>query len=67
MEKAILPIKKHNITEVGFNHYDFYYRINETYYVWCVCWADYLKKSENYVDWYIRVPINEIQTYIDLI
>ena len=64
MDKAILPIKQEEITEAEFNHYDFYYRVNETDYKWCINWSDYLKKQETYMDWYIRVPILEILKFI---
>ena len=62
MKTAIIPIKKHEITEVGFNQYDFYYRINSTDYVWCINWSDFLKKKETYMDWYVRVPLLEVTT-----
>jgi len=65
MGKAILPIKNHDITEVGFNYYDFYYRVNETDYVWCVNWSDYLKKKETYMEWYIRVPLPDVSKFLN--
>lgn len=65
MSKAILPIPNEAITEVVFNHYDLYYRVNETDYVWCVNWSDYLKKKDTYMDWYIRVPISEVSNFLN--
>ena len=62
MDRAIIPIKKNKITEVGFNQYDFYYRINATDYVWCINWSDFLKKKETYIDWYVRLPLLEVTT-----
>ena len=65
MGKAILPIKNQDITEVGFNYYDFYYKVNETDYVWCVNWSDYLKKKETYMEWYIRVPLSDVSKFLN--
>lgn len=65
MKKAILPIPQEGITEAGFNHYDFYYRVDETDYKWCVNWNDYLKRKDTYMDWYIRVPISEVSNFLN--
>lgn len=63
MDKALIPIKRKDITEDVFNEYEIHYRSNEDY-IWCICWNEYMDKKETYMVWYIEVPINKINEYL---
>ncbi len=63
MKKALLPINIESITIELFNHYDFYYRVNETDYLWCINWSDYQKRKMIYLEWLIRIPMSDISKF----
>lgn len=64
MQKALIPIEREDVTEQGFDKYDFFFKINTNNYEHCTCWLEYIKKKKVYANWLIRIPMNEIKYFI---
>jgi hypothetical protein len=57
--KSIVPINRNMIEEVSFDKYEIYYRV-DTDYIWCICYNQFTKLKDTYLNWFVEIEVNEL-------